>query len=1244
THELPYLTRRNRRIAPDVQSCLLQDEHDRNPEERAGWLSWLFFLYVDPLISLGHRRPLTKDDIWDAAHCDNVDLNTAKLQTLWNESAPSMTLAALRFLGLRAVIMLVILLTSRALNLLPPLLIERFLQWYETAENASSGWTYAVLLVVCPIAAQILMCRYFHLAVRTFVQIRAALSMLLYRKMLKCENADEGNVLNLVGTDAEKTGSMLLTCLDVFSAPIQIGLCTWLLYETIGVACFSGFVILLILLPLMGLIVSRLSKHQHWKMGKADARVKLAQEMLSGMRALKFFAWEFRAASRVTNVREEELREQTQINVLNGVIVLVMLLTPVLITLVSLCLFVWLGGTLTVPLVFRALALFEALRMPLFQLPSALVSLVHGHVSARRVARFLQTPVCRENSVGDIISATEAKLIWSASDAFALQVDFSVDKGELVALVGAVGSGKTSLLHALLGGMQHVEGRFCVPRDRKVFVAQRPWLQHMSVRDNILFGLAMRTGVYQQVIYACGLVEDLRILPHGDATMVGDKGITLSGGQKQRVSLARATYAALCHDDDVIVVMDDPLSALDAHVAASVFMRVLHRETGLLRHCTRVVSLQQLQFLPHFDQIVVLDEGKTVGTDSESFAKLMHATVAHTHVVEQADAEFETKCETVVENSEEEIYEGNIDNVAYLDYWRSMGSFLSFSLPFLVFILLGQGCFVATQFAVSFWAEDYAHKGTQFYASIYAILALCAAVFLGARALLFALGSVRASRWHHERILQGIAEAPVSLFDTMPIGRIINRFSKDIDCIDTQLPVIMENVIAVACFVAGNLVAAMLVQPPFVLATVAIGIIYLTLQRYFSCAAIQVQRIESISRTPLYCHFQESVQGLRTIRTFQHQQRFCRRTSELAEANLQALFLQRLVFRWCFVRIGFINGGLIMAVMSFLILGRQSKMRSSLAGVAINSVSGACMLLGLLVVLATEMSQRMNATERVRHFAFNLPREYSEGDKWNITEQGSVAKDESESDGDELPRGRELCIRGLCLRYRQDMPLALDHIDLHIRAGEHVGICGRTGSGKSSLMLALTRLYPTCHGVVLLDGKDTSSMPLQSLRSSIAVIPQDSFLFEGTLRENLDPFNDYEDRELRNVLQLVQLEAVAETSGLYEKLGTLSQGQRQLLCIARALLKRARVILMDEATSAVDSHTDAVIQEVMREHFAQATVLTVAHRLGTIVNYDRICVLNEGRVVEIGEPQSLLLQVNSHFRRMLQAETQRRRN
>uniref|UniRef100_A0A674BQ19 ATP binding cassette subfamily C member 2 n=1 Tax=Salmo trutta TaxID=8032 RepID=A0A674BQ19_SALTR len=1151
-----------------------------------------------------------------------------------------------------------------------------------------TGYMYAVLLILVAVFQSLFLQQYFQRCFVLGMKVRTAIMAAVYKKALVVSNdarkeSTVGETVNLMSADAQRFNDVVNFIHLLWSCPLQIALAIAFLWIELGPAVLAGLAVMVLMVPINGLLANMSKNVQIENMRYKDKRMKIVNEMLNGIKILKLYAWEPSFQNQVMGIREQELVVMRKFAYLSSVSTFIFSCAPALVSLATFAVFVAVDSenVLDAGKAFTSISLFNILRFPLAFLPMLIAAMVQvGHVSKTRLEKFLGGEDLDTNIVRHDPSFSRSRV---KCHTLCYTVSLEIKPGKLVAVVGVVGSGKSSLISAMLGEMHSAKG-FINVQGSVAFVPQQAWIQNATLRDNILFGCPLEDSRFQATLEACALGPDLELLPGGDQTEIGEKGINLSGGQKQRVSLARAAYSQAD-----VYLLDDPLSAVDSHVGKHLFEEVVGPK-GILKDKTRILVTHGVSFLPYVDEIVVLKEGcvSEVGSyqslkDSkgafseflDTYAKeedptsdgeevglvpdlqdpqadippedIVSMTLKRESSIRRSQRNRRYERERAKEKEGERIPEwlkggqksstsqpflinglwrGEGRFSVYLQYLRAMG--WGYSTMFFLVYFIQNVAFIGQNLWLSDWtndAEDYYNKTYPNWKrdtriGVFGALGVAQGLFVFMGTLLLANGSINASRILHSRLLNNILRVPMMFFDTTPSGRVVNRFAKDIFTVDEAIPQSFRSWIMCFLGVLGTLFVICLATPIFTAIIIPLAVVYYFVQRFYVASSRQLRRLDSVSRSPIYSHFGETVSGLSVIRAYGHQDRFLKHNEKVIDENLKSVYPWIVSNRWLAIRLEFL-GNLVVFFSALLAVIARDSLDSGLVGLSISYALNVTQTLNWLVRMTSELETNIVAVERVSEY----------------TEMENEADWVSEiRPPEKWPEAGRLRFENFKVRYRPELDLVLHGITCDIDSTEKIGIVGRTGAGKSSLTNCLFRIIEAAEGRILIDGTDIATLGLHDLRSRLTIIPQDPVLFSGTLRMNLDPFETFSDEEIWRILELSHLKEYV--GGLQEGLThevseggeNLSIGQRQLLCLARALLRKSRILILDEATAAVDLETDNLIQKTIRREFSHCTVLTIAHRLHSILDSSRVMVLDAGKIVEFDSP-STLFNKQGHF-------------
>ncbi|XP_061083740.1 ATP-binding cassette sub-family C member 2-like [Conger conger] len=1159
------------------------------------------------------------------------------------------------------------------------------------------GYLYTVLLLLVNILQSLFLQQYFQRCFVLGTHVRTAITAAVYKKALVVSNdarkeSTVGETVNLMSADAQRFNEVTNFIHLLWSCPLQIALAIMFLWLELGASTLAGLVVMVLMVPINGLLATKSRGFQMENMKYKDNRMKIMNEMLNGIKTLKLYAWEPPYEAQVQEIREKELGVMKKFAYLTSVSTFIFACAPALVSLATFAVFVSVTpeNVLDAQKAFTSISLFNLLRFPLAMLPMLIASMVQTSVSKKRLEKFLgaeeldSKTVCHDSSFNTALSVCDGTFAWEKDiDPVLKSVSLDIKPGRLVAVVGAVGAGKSSLISAILGEMHSIKGYINI-MGSIAYVPQQAWIQNATLRDNILFGSALEEARFQKVLDACALVPDLELLPGGDQTEIGEKGINLSGGQKQRVSMARAVYSSAD-----IFLLDDPLSAVDSHVGKHLFNEVVG-PNGLLKDKTRILVTHGVSFLPQVDEIVVLVDGKvseigsynnlkasgrafseflrtyameesrqdpnqpgsdaTSGSDTEemelvpegqepqmdcSTEDVVSATLKrenslrhsqykgslrlrkHSSVKKLKDVPPSNKGQNLIEK--EAMETGKVKFSMYVQYLKAMGWGYC-TLVFVVY-LLQNIAFIGQNLWLSDWTNDSAKYQNETYPAsvrdmrvgVFGALGVAQGILVFLATLFMADGAIAASRIMHTRLLSNVLRAPMLFFDTTPLGRVVNRFAKDMFTVDEAIPMSFRSWLMCLLGVIFTMFVICLATPIFTAVIVPLAVIYYFVQRFYVATSRQLRRLDSVSRSPIYSHFSETISGLSVIRAYGHQDRFLRHNETTIDENLKSVYPWVASNRWLAIRLEFLGNLVVFFSALFAVISREY-IYSGLVGLSISYALNVTQTLNWLVRMTSELETNIVAVERVNEYA-------------EIENEAPWVTDNRPPKG--WPDSGKLCLKNYQVRYRPELDLVLHGITCDIESTEKIGIVGRTGAGKSSLTNCLFRIIEAAGGQIFIDGVDIATLGLHDLRSKLTIIPQDPVLFSGTLRMNLDPFENFGDEDVWRVIELAHLKEFV--GGLKDGLnhevteggGNLSVGQRQLLCLARALLRKSRILILDEATAAVDLEMDSLIQTTIRQEFSHCTVLTIAHRIHTILDSSRVMVLDAGKIVEFDYPSVL---------------------
>ncbi|CAO3631065.1 unnamed protein product [Cunninghamella blakesleeana] len=1337
---------------PRKQDIELDDDADiYNIEENSNIFSRIVFHWLTPLLNRGYKRPLTQKDMCQLRSDNIPHLLSNEFQKNWEKELqyerPSLTRALYKTCGKQFVIGGVFKIIKDVLQYSQPLLMKELIIWagsYLTEQPypAYQGIMIAFAMFFSSVIQVLSFITNFHLTVLTGLKVDIILVTAIYRKALVLSNENRqgftvGEIVNRMAVDSTKVSGVLEHLHNMWSCPLQVFLALFFLWKSMGQSIFAGVAVLVLSVPINILIAKSLRRQQKIQMKYQDDRIKLMNEILNGIKVIKLYAWEKPFMEKIQFIRNQlELKTLKKIGKLSAFQNTAWWSTPFLVTVVTLSVYINISShPLTNDILFVSLSLFNMLQFPLTMFPEIFSNAIEAHVSLKRIEDYLkseeldQQAVVREDYRNipnwspniPLVDIQEGTFKWnSKSESPSLEnINIQVKKGELVSIIGRVGSGKSSLISAILGDISKVHGTVHL-RGSIAYCPQQPHIINATVRENILFGYEYDPVFYDKVIKACCLKEDLKIFPAGDQTEIGERGINLSGGQKARVSLARALYARAD-----IYLLDDPLSAVDAHVGKRLFENVIG-PNGLLKTKARILVTHVIGFMPFVDRIVILQDGKIVA--SETYNKLASSEAEfYSLLTNNQDNEHEVDTENEsnsnidesdssnikqhsrrpsnasilstissllqpynngeqwgpsscsngtkknIQNhnkynldeeednsitgnliTEEITAKGNVDLKVYKTYIESMswlGILCAFSFQF-----VSQGL----QVGGNYWLKHWASKNEQneeiqqqwIYLSIYAIIGWSSTIFTILQSgILRIYCAVRSARLLHFGMLNNIFHCSMEFFDTTPLGRIINRFSRDQQAVDDILPKFFSVIFRIAPSLVATTFVISISYPFFIVIVIPLSFVYNRIQKYYLTSSRELRRLSSTARGPIFSHFQETISGVSTVRAYGQQQRFIYQNELRVTSYQQARYTSASCNRWLTIRLEFMGSLFIFSaailsvinvlyqsyiadqvdvndgssfILNTLIKGVNKNIDPGLVGLTLTYALSLSSILTRVIKAYCQIETEIISVERIK--------EYSELSTEKYT--GTIQSRK------EWPENGKIEFNHYSTRYRKGLPLCIDDISFTINPSEKIGIVGRTGSGKSSLVSSLFRIIEATKGSIFVDDVPIAELGLTDLRSKISIIPQDPVLFIGTVRENLDPFGFHDDNALWSALTQAHLhDTIKKMDGqldakVVEGGQNISQGERQLVCLARSLLRKNKIIVLDEATSSVDFATDRCIQNTIRSEFADCTILTIAHRLNTIADYDRVIVLDQGKIMEFDTPYNLITKENGSFKEM----------
>ncbi|XP_071693711.1 putative ABC transporter C family member 15 [Rutidosis leptorrhynchoides] len=1255
------------------------------PYGKASIFQLITFSWMNPLFVAGNLKPLDQDEVPDVDPIDSGRVTSESFDECMKQVGPenlSIYKAIYLFTRRKMAINALFAIISAAASYVGPYLISDLVNFLNEKKTSSltDGYLIAFGFLLAKVVETLTQRQWIFGARQLGLRLRAALISHIYKKGLvlssrSCQTHTSGEIINLMSVDIQRITDFMWYINTFFMLPIQITLAMIILHINLGTGAFVGLAATMILMS-GNIPLTRAQKWYQTKiMESKDARMKSTSEVLRNIKTLKLQAWDTHYLHKLERFRKVEYDWIWKSLKLNAVGAFVFWGAPTFISVLTFGGCVLMGIPLTAGRVLSALATFRMLQDPIFNLPDLLNVIAQGKVSGDRVASYLQEEEIQSDTVEFVprnltkfdVKIENGRFSWDPDSTTPNldRIDIKVKRGMKVAICGTVGSGKSSLLSCVLGEMPKLSGTVKTSGS-KAYVSQSAWILTGNIRENILFGNAYDKTRYDKTIKACALSKDFELFATGDLTEIGERGINMSGGQKQRIQIARAVY-----DDADIYLLDDPFSAVDAHTGTELFQKCL---LGMLKEKTVLYVTHQVEFLPAADLILVMQNGRII--QSGTFKELLKQNIgfevlvgAHNQALESVQAVESSSRETeqtqvdeepiliaelgqtkqdsehnlCVEISkkdgqlvhEEEREKGSIGKEIYWSYLTlAKGGVL---VPI---ILLAQSSFQILQIASNYWMawacptdSTEIVTGMGFILLVYTLLAVGSAFCILVRASLVAIAGLLTSETLFNNMLHSIFRAPMSFFDSTPTGRILNRASTDQSVLDLE----MANRIGWCAFSTIQLLGTMAVMSQVAWEVFAILIpvtaVCVWYQRYYIPTARELARLAGIERAPILHHFAESLTGAATIRAFQQQDRFIEKNLCLIDNHSRPWFHNVAAIEWLCFRLNQLSNFVFAFSLVLLVTLPDGIIDPSIAGLAVTYGINLNVQQAAVIWNICNAENKMISVERVLQYS-------------KLTSEAPLVIEDSRP-SNEWPENGTISFTNLQIRYADHLPSVLKNITCTFPGKKKVGVVGRTGSGKSTLIQAIFRVVEPTEGFITIDGVDICKIGLHDLRSRLSIIPQDPTMFEGTVRGNLDPLNKFSDADIWEALEKCQLGDIVR--GKDQKLEypvveggeNWSVGQRQLFCLGRALLKKSSILVLDEATASIDSATDGILQKIITQEFKDRTIVTIAHRIHTVIDSDLVLVLSDGQVAEYDSPARLLERENSFFSRLIKEYSMR---
>ncbi|XP_031480163.1 ABC transporter C family member 3-like [Nymphaea colorata] len=1254
------------------------------PYANAGFLSLLSFSWLDPLFSVGYRKALDIKDIPEVSDKDSAKFVYTNFKSRLDEESDEPIGKLRLFKALFCTVWKEVLWTAFLCLLhtlstfVGPYLIDSLVQYVNGRQRfAHEGYLLVIVFLAAKVVQSVSQRHWLFITRQIGIRNRAALSAMIYEKGLSLSSKSRkertsGEIINLVSVDASRIGEFSWYLHDLWVVPLEITIALAILYKNLGLASIAALIAAFLVMLANFPLVKWQENFQEKLMESKDERMKATSEILRNMRILKLQAWEMRFLSKIMDLRRTEESWLKKLIYTSAFMNFVIWGAPIFISAAAFGSCMILGIPLRSGKVLSALATFEILQQPIYTLPDTISMITQVKVSLDRISSFLQLEDMQPDAIEKLpkdnfipaVEICDGTFSWDplSSHSTLQNLNLKVNHGMKIAVCGPVGSGKTSLLSCMLGEVPRISGTVRLS-GRTAYVAQSSWVQGGKIEENILFGKEMDRERYEHVLDVCDLRKDLEILPFGDQTIIGERGINLSGGQKQRVQIARALY-----QDADIYLLDDPFSAVDAHTGSHLFKECLH---GFLGSKTVIYVTHQVEFLPSADLVLVMRDGRIAQSGHyasilSSGSDFMELVGAHEHTlsaIKAAGAALDSQpsdvndlniCSKVETNEEDEFGYDEVNDdkdkieelveekyqlvqeeerekgrVGLSVYWEYITA--TYGGALVPLILLSQIAFNFFEIGSNYWMasatpvsdEKPSPVGGITLILVYVVLSMASAICDLIMALLIGTVGFKTATVLFNKLHMCMFRSPMSFFDSTPTGRILNRVSTDQSEVDLSI----SGLLGSCAFYVIELLASIAVisQISWHVFVVFVPVVAacVWLQQYYLPTSRELARLSGVFEAPMLQHFSETISGSSIIRSFNEESRFMRTNLLVIDNFSKPNFHSAAAMEWLCLRLDLLSSLIFAFSLVFLISLPKGVIDPGIAGLAVTYGLNLNMLQIYFIWCLCNVENNMISVERILQYTCIPP------EPPLTIETSRPSKD--------WPSYGEIDISNLQVRYAPHLPLVLKGLTCTFRGGSKTGIVGRTGSGKSTLVQTLFRIIDPSCGQIVIDGIDISTVGLHDLRSRLSIIPQEPTMFEGTIRTNLDPLEEHTDEEIWEALDKCQLGEVVRQkehkldATVTENGENWSVGQRQLVCLGRVLLKRSKILVLDEATASVDTVTDGLIQQTLRQHFSDCSILMIAHRIASVLDSDMVLVLDNGIVAEYESPGKLLQDGSSAF-------------
>ncbi|CAF3667384.1 unnamed protein product [Adineta steineri] len=1201
-----------------------------------GYLHLMCWWWMNPTLSKGYKNSLTENDLDSLPYQDKSFIGLNRLKD-YNWTTTSTWRIVVQEFWKEYMIVGVFCLPYLVSRVAQPMLVRQIvLMSMDTEQSQLSTYILAILLSLCVIIQALLDQQINFRSMRVGVRIRNALASVIYIRLLSMkqtvwQHMNTGQIINLMTNDSYRFEEMCVRLHLLWEGPLEavviFGLLCWIMPPISILICYATLIISVIIIWLLS---RYFSKYREIVALYCDKRVHAFNEFIHASYIIKMYNWEKPMEDRISQMRHEEFVCFQRAYYLRTVNLIQSFILPSILALTTFGSAWLLGYPLNVADCFATIAFFGLIRSQVIFITSVITErLKDVQVASKRIDSFIRLITMKDQesfvSTSSIDQEEKGKIImsnasfsWHDDHPFLSSINLIIESGTFIGIVGQVGSGKSSLLSAILGEMNLINGQINTANSVFSYAPQSSWIFADTLRNNILLNRPFNEQRYRDVIYACCLDIDLSQFGHsGDLTMIGERGVNLSGGQKARLSLARALYV-----DADIYLIDDPLAAVDRTVAKQIYERCIG-PYGLLKNKTRLLVTHQTQFLNEASQIIFLSHGHI-----DEQGSLDESTISEDVTDKKETSKLASMLDdnTSIPDTQPIITKetSNSENV-YWTIWLRLFTETSFGIfgffLLIIIFLLAEICYHFSNYQLSIWVKQ-SYKDQQrlpLFAYIYFTLLIGTILADTLRTIYYFFVILHGTNSLHRNMLKGLLRTSIQFFESNPSGRILSRVSRDQKVIDEQLPTTLLYAIKSFLMAIGSTLVICIIKPYVLLVAIVLIPIFLLLCHYYARSRRQLKQLESITRSPIFDHVSSSLNGLTTIRALKSKDHLIKLFTDKIDRYTCLYINMQGASRWFAMRLNFIPFlNTFVTIILFVIF--RDEIDSSLIALGLTYAISIPKWFQLAIQQWSEADLLMLSAQRIYEYG-QLPDEEDQGGSKRLVNTSPI-----------WPNHGTIEFRNYSLRHRSSLEPVLKNINVRIESGQKIGIIGRTGAGKSSLFKGIFRFIhrSNINGEILIDDTDISRVTLNHLRSHLSSIPQQPILFSGTLRYNLDPFNHYSDDQCWMALEDVQFKEFVKkhSDGLLmsitESGNNLSVGQCQLICIARAILKKSKILLIDEATANIDEKTDELIQEIISNKFQDRTVITIAHRLNTVAKSDRILVLDNGVVVNYDTPTNIL--------------------